>query len=96
MRAAVTPGGSRRVHHEWVHRTKMSNVLVIGTGAAGCRAAIAATDAGVQVLLPGKRARLDAHTVLASGGINAALAAWGVVARVGIGGINVAAVNADR
>jgi succinate dehydrogenase / fumarate reductase flavoprotein subunit len=56
-----------------VHRTETSNVLVIGTGAAGYRAAIAATQAGVQVLMLGKRAPLDAHTVLASGGINAAL-----------------------
>jgi len=56
-----------------VHRTETSNVLVVGTGAAGCRAAIAATQAGVQVLMLGKRARLDAHTALASGGINAAL-----------------------
>jgi succinate dehydrogenase / fumarate reductase flavoprotein subunit len=56
-----------------VHRTETSNVLVIGTGAAGHRAAIAATQAGVQVLMLGKRAPLDAHTVLASGGINAAL-----------------------
>ena len=56
-----------------MHRTETSNVLVIGTGAAGCRAAIAATQAGVQVLMLGKRARLDAHTVMASGGINAAL-----------------------
>ena len=61
------------MHHEFVHRTETSNVLVIGTGAAGCRAAIAATQAGAQVLILGKRARLDAHTVLASGGINAAL-----------------------
>jgi succinate dehydrogenase / fumarate reductase flavoprotein subunit len=56
-----------------MHRTETSNVLVIGTGAAGYRAAIAATQAGVQVLMVGKRAPLDAHTVLASGGINAAL-----------------------
>jgi succinate dehydrogenase / fumarate reductase flavoprotein subunit len=56
-----------------VHRTETSNVLVIGTGAAGHRAAIAATQAGVQVLMLGKRAPLDAHTVLASGGMNAAL-----------------------
>jgi len=61
------------VHHESVHRTETSNVLVIGTGAAGYRAAIAATQAGVQALMLGKRARLDAHTVLASGGISAAL-----------------------
>lgn len=56
-----------------MHRTQTSNVLVIGTGAAGHRAAIAATQAGVQVLMLGKRAPMDAHTVLASGGINAAL-----------------------
>jgi succinate dehydrogenase / fumarate reductase, flavoprotein subunit len=52
------------------HRT---GVLVIGAGAAGLRTAIACADAGVQVLVVGKRARTDAHTVLAAGGINAAL-----------------------
>src|SRR5918995_4789224 len=56
-----------------MHRTETANVLVIGTGAAGWRAAIAATQAGVQSRLLAKRAPLDAHTVLASGGINAAL-----------------------
>jgi len=56
-----------------VYRTATSSVLVIGTGAAGLRAAIAATQAGVQARVLGKRPRLDAHTVLASGGINAAL-----------------------
>jgi succinate dehydrogenase flavoprotein subunit len=56
-----------------MHRTETANVLVIGTGAAGWRAGIAATQAGVQARLIGKRAPLDAHTVLASGGINAAL-----------------------
>src|ERR671915_483258 len=55
------------------HRTETANVLVIGAGAAGWRAAIAATQAGVQARIVGKRAPLDAHTVLASGGINAAL-----------------------
>jgi succinate dehydrogenase / fumarate reductase flavoprotein subunit len=54
-------------------RTHVSNVLVIGSGAAGLRAAIAADRAGAQVLVIGKRRRLDAHTVLASGGINAVL-----------------------
>ena len=48
-------------------------MLVIGAGAAGLRAAIAATQAGSQVLVVGKRDRLDAHTVLAAGGINAVL-----------------------
>jgi succinate dehydrogenase / fumarate reductase flavoprotein subunit len=50
-----------------------TNVLVIGTGAAGLRAAIELAEHGVQVLCVGKRRRDDAHTVLASGGINAAL-----------------------
>ncbi len=54
-------------------RTKVCNVLVIGSGAAGLRAAIAASQAGTQVVVIGKRHRLDAHTVLAAGGINAAL-----------------------
>jgi succinate dehydrogenase flavoprotein subunit len=56
-----------------LNRTTTTNVLVIGTGAAGWRAAIAATQAGAEVRMVGKRAPLDAHTVLASGGINAAL-----------------------
>src|SRR5438874_2776839 len=54
-------------------RSRVGNVLVIGAGAAGLRAAIAATQAGSQVLVVGKRDRLDAHTVLAAGGINAVL-----------------------
>ena len=54
-------------------RTRPCNVLVIGTGGAGLRAAIAARHAGVEVVVIGKRDRLDAHTVLAAGGINAAL-----------------------
>jgi len=54
-------------------RSRVCNVLVIGAGAAGLRAAIAATQAGSQVLVVGKRDRRDAHTVLAAGGINAVL-----------------------
>src|SRR3989442_6841745 len=54
-------------------RTRTCNGLVIGSGAAGLRAAIAASQAGADVLVIGKRHRLDAHTVLAAGGINAAL-----------------------
>jgi succinate dehydrogenase / fumarate reductase, flavoprotein subunit len=56
-----------------MHRTETANVLVIGSGASGWRAAIAATQAGAQARMLGKRAALDPHTVLASGGINAAL-----------------------
>jgi succinate dehydrogenase / fumarate reductase, flavoprotein subunit len=54
-------------------RTRTTNVLVIGAGGGGLRAAIAATQAGADVLIVGKRARDDAHTVLASGGVNAVL-----------------------
>jgi succinate dehydrogenase / fumarate reductase flavoprotein subunit len=50
-----------------------TSVLVIGTGAAGLRAAIELAERGIQVRCVGKRRREDAHTVLASGGINAAL-----------------------
>jgi succinate dehydrogenase / fumarate reductase flavoprotein subunit len=50
-----------------------AGVLVVGMGAAGLRAAIELAEGGVQVLCVAKRRREDAHTVLASGGINAAL-----------------------
>lgn len=56
-----------------MHRTETAGVLVIGSGAAGWRAAIAATEAGVEARILAKRPQMDAHTVLASGGINAAL-----------------------
>jgi succinate dehydrogenase / fumarate reductase, flavoprotein subunit len=55
-------------------RRTATSVLVIGSGAAGLRAAIELAERGVQVLCIGKRRHDDAHTVLASGGINAALA----------------------
>lgn len=55
------------------HRTRVSNVLVVGSGAAGLRAAIAVHAAGREVVVVGKRLRKDAHTVLAAGGIHAAL-----------------------
>ena len=54
-------------------RTNVCNVLVIGAGAAGLRAAIAAHQAGTEVVIIAKRARRDAHTALAAGGTNAAL-----------------------
>lgn len=54
-------------------RTRAANVLVIGSGGAGLRAAIAASRAGCDVVIIGKRDRQDAHTVLAAGGVNAAL-----------------------
>ncbi|RSN16166.1 succinate dehydrogenase [Nonomuraea sp. WAC 01424] len=51
-----------------------TSVLVIGTGGAGLRAAIELAEHGVDVLAVGKRPKADAHTSLAAGGINAALA----------------------
>ncbi|MFL6405816.1 MAG: FAD-dependent oxidoreductase, partial [Nitrososphaeraceae archaeon] len=49
------------------------DVLIIGGGSAGLRAAIEAHDAGARVLIISKSRRGDPHTVLARGGINAAL-----------------------
>ncbi|GAB2589176.1 L-aspartate oxidase [Kribbella endophytica] len=51
-----------------------TSVLVIGTGGGGLRAAIELAEQGIDVLALGKRSRSDAHTSLAAGGINAALA----------------------
>ena len=56
------------------HLTHISNVLVIGSGGAGLRAAIEAKKSGVEVTVIGKRIKEDVHTVLAAGGINAAFA----------------------
>ena len=55
------------------HLTQITNVLVIGCGGAGLRSAIEIKKAGLDVCILGKRPKVDAHTVLAAGGINAAL-----------------------
>ena len=52
---------------------KTSNVLVIGCGGAGLRSAIEVKESGLDVRILGKRPKTDSHTVLAAGGINAAL-----------------------
>lgn len=51
-----------------------ASVLVIGLGGSGLRAAIELAELGIDVLAVGKRSAADAHTSLAAGGINAALA----------------------
>ncbi|MEV6375218.1 FAD-dependent oxidoreductase [Micromonospora musae] len=56
-----------------LERRLSTSVLVIGTGGSGLRAAIELAERGVDVLAVGKRPKLDAHTSLAAGGINAAL-----------------------
>jgi succinate dehydrogenase / fumarate reductase flavoprotein subunit len=53
--------------------SRSCDVLIIGGGSAGLRAAIEAHDAGSQVLIVSKSRIGDPHTVLARGGINAAL-----------------------
>ena len=52
--------------------TKISNILIIGCGGAGIRAAIEVKNENLSVNVLGKRKYNDAHTVLAAGGINAA------------------------
>src|ERR687896_2585022 len=58
-------------------KKKQSNrscdVLIIGGGSAGLRAAIEAHDAGADVLIISKSKRGDPHTTLARGSINTAL-----------------------
>jgi succinate dehydrogenase / fumarate reductase flavoprotein subunit len=53
--------------------THPHDVLVVGAGGAGLRAAIAAADAGVSVGLVCKSLLGKAHTVMAEGGVAAAL-----------------------
>ena len=56
-----------------------TQVLIIGTGGAGLRAAIELHNRGYGVLVLGKRPKTDAHTVLAEGGINAAQGGFPVI-----------------
>ena len=49
------------------------DVLIIGSGGAGARAAIEAHDRGAHVIVVAKTLEGKAHTVMAEGGINAAL-----------------------
>jgi succinate dehydrogenase flavoprotein subunit len=56
------------------YETHAHDVIVIGAGGAGLRAAIEAADAGVKVGLICKSLLGKAHTVMAEGGVAAALA----------------------
>ena len=51
-----------------------TDILIVGAGGAGCRAAIAASDSNKEVTIITKDILGKAHTVMAEGGINAALA----------------------
>src|SRR5579885_3871685 len=59
---------------EVAYETVDTEVLVIGAGGAGMRGAIAAADAGARVLVVCKSLLGKAHTVMAEGGMAAALA----------------------
>ncbi|EQD40444.1 protein containing Fumarate reductase/succinate dehydrogenase flavoprotein, partial [mine drainage metagenome] len=54
-------------------KTVKSDVLVIGAGGAGMRASIAVKEAGLEVVMVTKSLLGKAHTVMAEGGIAAAL-----------------------
>jgi succinate dehydrogenase / fumarate reductase flavoprotein subunit len=59
--------------HKHDNNLEETDVLIVGAGAAGLRAAIELAREGVDVLVLGKRRHGDAHTVWAAGGINASL-----------------------
>jgi succinate dehydrogenase / fumarate reductase, flavoprotein subunit len=54
-------------------KTVQTDVLIVGSGGAGLRAAIELNDNKIKVFVVGKCKKRDAHTILATGGINAAL-----------------------
>src|ERR1019366_8999526 len=56
------------------YQTRECDVLVVGAGGAGLRAAIAAAEAGRSTLVVSKSLLGKAHTVMAEGGIAAGLA----------------------
>jgi succinate dehydrogenase flavoprotein subunit len=70
----VLDGRADRLEDHLTHETHEHDVLVIGAGGAGLRAAIEASAAGVRVGLICKSLLGKAHTVMAEGGIAAALA----------------------
>lgn len=65
--------GGLTQHFPYPERVVTTGAVVIGAGGAGLRAAIEFDAQGVDVLVLGKRRKDDAHTILAAGGINAAL-----------------------
>jgi succinate dehydrogenase / fumarate reductase flavoprotein subunit len=70
----VLDGPADRLENPLTYETHEHDVLVIGAGGAGLRAAIEASAAGVRVGLVCKSLLGKAHTVMAEGGIAAALA----------------------
>jgi succinate dehydrogenase flavoprotein subunit len=64
---------AKLVENMHIGSTRSCDVLIIGGGSSGLRAAIEAHDAGANVIIISKTKKGDPHTVLARGGINAAL-----------------------
>ncbi|HLZ81026.1 MAG TPA: FAD-binding protein, partial [Ktedonobacteraceae bacterium] len=52
-----------------------TDILIIGSGGSGLRAAIAATEQGAKVVIVAKELLRDAHTGWAMGGLNVAIKA---------------------
>ncbi|HAE83042.1 MAG TPA: hypothetical protein DCK85_06600, partial [Ktedonobacter sp.] len=52
-----------------------TDILIIGSGGSGLRAAIAATEQGAKVIVVAKELLRDAHTGWAMGGLNVAMKA---------------------
>ena len=65
-------GNSRNGHHE-DYEVREHDILIIGAGGAGLRAAVAATQRGLSVGVVSKSLLGKAHTVMAEGGIAAAV-----------------------
>src|SRR5262249_16738091 len=75
LRAVVFDGDMERLEDRLVaeYVTHEHDVLIIGAGGAGLRAAIEASAAGVRVAVVSKSLLGKAHTVMAEGGVAAAL-----------------------
>jgi succinate dehydrogenase/fumarate reductase flavoprotein subunit len=73
MRSNKVPEYVMKKQQGQQHSNYDCDVLIIGGGSAGLRAAIEAHDAGANVLIISRSKKGDPHTTLARGGINAAL-----------------------
>ncbi len=67
------PSGDEKTGSDLRYKRIKADVLIIGSGGAGLRAAIAAHDEGASVILTSKSLLGKAHTVMAEGGIAASL-----------------------